>query len=153
MSESINPRRQAPPVASVDDPNVGALTCTIGGKDLLITRAIHWVEGGEHIISSTEFQVSGSGETFGAAFHAVVEGLTDEASDLVELMASGEAAPNEIEECKLLSQRFTAIIEANEDFEQERAKLVRKLRRRVRGGKRWQIQPRGSRISATPTPA
>jgi chemotaxis protein histidine kinase CheA len=128
-----------------------------------LTDALHWVEDGEHIISSTEFQVASSGESFVDAFLHMVDNLLQEARSLGALIEDSQAAPNEREEALALFARLQEIVEAEEKAERRREEAARshKRRRRRRGSagsyairsRRWQIRPTTQQHSVPALPA
>lgn len=152
--DRIDPRKKSLPETSPDNPNIGSVTVEIDGESVVLTEAQHWVEDGEHVIVSVEFQVSSSGETFLEAFEQVIDNLFEEARSLNARIRDNEAAPNELDEALRLAERFTKIAELEECRlrELEAARLAGR-RRRLNRGNRW-VSPRSvRRTSGTPSVA
>jgi hypothetical protein len=167
MNSHLDPARESPPAATADQPNQGAVVMSIEGDDesqVLITNALHWQEDDEHIISSTEFQVASSGETFADAYQQMVDNLLQEALSLAKLIEDAEAAQNEREEALALFTRFQQVIAMEEKAQrhQEAEEAARRARHRRRRRKRavhatrsrqWQIRPSAQLHSGSPLPA
>jgi hypothetical protein len=160
----LDPARESPPEATADNPNEGAVCLVIDDTDKIkLTDALHWVEEGEHIISSTEFQVASSGDTFFEAFLHMVDNLLQEARSLGKLIEDADAAPNEREEALALFARLQEIVEAEEKAERRREEAARShtRRRRRRGSagsyairsRRWQTQHKAQHHSVHALPA
>ena len=112
--DRIDPRRESLPEAPSDNPNKGALAAVIDGQNVVLSEALHWVEDGEHVISSCEFQVASSGDSFREAFEQMIDNLFEEVHLLSARIRKNEAAPNELDEALLLAERFTEIAELEE---------------------------------------
>jgi hypothetical protein len=167
MNKHLDPARESPPEATADAPNEGALVMTVDGdqsEQVVLTNALHWQEDGEHIISSTEFQVASSGETFADAYLQMVDNLLQEALSLGKLIEDAEAAPNEREEALALFTRFQQMIAMEEraqrrQEEEEAARLAKHRRRRRKRAvhatrsRQWQIRSSAHRHSGSPLPA
>jgi hypothetical protein len=161
MNNHLDPARESPPSATADCPNEGAVVLAVdGGDSVKFTDALHWEEDGEHIISSTEFQVSASGETFAEAFLQMVDNLLQEARSLGRLIEDAEAAPNEREEALALFTRLQQLVETEEKAQRRREEAAAKpFNRRRRGAaksirsRQWQIRPRTNHHSASALPA
>lgn len=161
MNKSLDPARESPPAATADCPNEGAVVLAFdGGDQVKFTNALHWVEDGEHIISSTEFQVASSGGTFADAFLQMVDNLLQEARSLGKLIEDAKAAPNEREEALALFTRLQEIVSAEEKVQRRSEQAATKPLKRRRGAaaqsfrsRQWQIQPKNRRHSASALPA
>lgn len=160
----LDPARESPPDAPEARPNEGALILEVDGERIPLTEALHWVEDGEHIIASTEFQVAASGDTFWDAYLHMAESLVEEAQSLVSLIQDADAAPNERDEALALFQRFQRVMAAEENAQRQREQkearkfALRRRNRRSRGAVRairsrqWQIRSKTQPHSARPLP-
>jgi len=147
----LNPAKESPPNATEDQPNEGAVVLDVDGEHITLTDAFHWVEGDEHVIASSEFQVASSGDSFHAAYLQMVDNLLEEAQGLASLIHDGGAAPNERDEALALFERFQRIFAVEERAqrkreEQETRRTLRPRRnRRARAvhalrTRQWQIR-------------
>jgi hypothetical protein len=152
--DRIDPRKKSLPEASPDNPNNGAVAVEIDGQSVVLTEAQHWVEDGEHVIVSVEFQVSSSGDSFLEAFEQIIDNLFEETRSLNARIRDNDAAPNELDEALRLAERFTQIAELEERRLRElEAARIAGRRRRLNRGNRW-VSPRSvRRTSGTPSVA
>jgi hypothetical protein len=161
----LDPARESPPEATADNPNEGAVCLMIDekGEIIKLTDALHWIEDGEHIISSTEFQVASSGASFSDAFLQMMDNLIQEARSLGKLIEDANAAQNEREEALTLFTRLQELVEAEEKAQRRQEEAAqshtRRRRRRDSAGsytirsRRWQTQHRTQRRSVHALPA
>ena len=150
--DRVDPRRESLPDAPPDNPNRGALAVVVDGQSVVLSEALHWVEDGEHVISSCEFQVASSAGSFREAFEQMIENLFEEVYLLNARIRKNEAAPNELDEALLLAERFTQIAELENARlkEADAARATGRRRRRSRGN-RWVVPRGGRQISRQPS--
>lgn len=152
-TERVDPRRESPPDATPEQPNQGAITVNIDGDEVVLTEAVHWVEDGEHIIASTEFQVAADAPNFREVFFQFVDRLLDESRSLNTLIRSGEAAENERDEGLRLAERIAEIVTLEEHAQRRREAAHRAFRsRRLSRGRHWQVRHNKRAPSAKPLP-
>ena len=159
----LDPATSSPAEATAENPNEGALVIVVDSQgvkeEVQLSKALHWTEAGRHYISSTEFQVSSSGETFGEAYRSMLDNLFEEARSLAEAIQAADAAPNEREEALALFARIQCIVEVEEEAERRKEQkvakrrvksryLTRRARVSIRKSRKWQIGPSAPHHSA-----
>ena len=153
----LDPLRDTPPDATADAPNQGAVVLVVDGQErIILTEALHWTEGGEHVIASTEFQVSAAAPTFAEAYTDLIDNLLEEAQALMGLIHDAKAAPNERDEALELFSRLQRIVQAEERLANRAARKRSRLRPRrtvetVVRSRRWQARPQAPHPSARPS--
>jgi hypothetical protein len=105
---------------------------------VVLTRGLYWVDAGNHVFRSVEFDVMGEGEDRDSAFVAFVENLEDLVSDLTETVDADDATRDEVDAFVALSSRF---LEAYKRHENEKRPLIEvnlpRRRPRRQHGRSW----------------
>lgn len=117
---------------AASDVETGELT----NLGVTLTRGAYWTDEGNHIFSSTEFDVMAEGDTRDTAFDAFVENLLEHCSQLAELLTTGQATAHEQQEFGILSERFLEVMRRH-DSEHEPAIALNFLRRRQHPRRSW----------------
>jgi len=134
------PARSSP---TEDAPDHGRV-CVHGVE---LSEAERWVEGDEHVIRSTEFDLIASGATLEGAVSVFVDNAEDYLRLLTDVISEERATEHEVEAASRLMGRFLEAYERVEDELQREARRLKLplLRRRIdhpRGG--FQSSPRTS---------
>jgi hypothetical protein len=125
-----------------------------------LSSAVHWVEDGEHIIRSTEFDLIASGPTLDDAVNAFVDNAEDHVRFIGDLVRQERATEHEVEVASTLMQRFLTAYEHMEDELREAYRLrhlLSSVRHPRRGRRSTRHRSRGryqsSRPNSSPAPA
>lgn len=108
-----------------------------------ITHGVYWIDDGNHVFRSTQFDVFGEGDTRQAALDVFSDNMYDHLEHLYELVRSEQATAHELEAFVILSERYIDATRRHE-FEREPAIALNFLRRGRRGSRGWRSLPENS---------
>jgi hypothetical protein len=130
-------RDSATTMPTEESPEVGVIVYA----DEPIFEAEHWIEDGEHVLRSTEFELVAGDSSLTAAVNRFVEDAEDLWGHLEE---TRDLTANELELVSLLAKRFRKILQVVEEI--ERRELERRIRisLRPRPLRSWHPQPSSS---------
>jgi hypothetical protein len=143
----------ATPSPTAEAPDAG-MVCVHGVR---LSSAVRWIEGGEHVIRSTEFDLLASGQALEDAVNAFVDNAEDQVRFVADLIRQERATEHEVEAASLLMQRFLSAYEHIEQELQEayRPRRMLSLRRRHRkrgNGHHARGRYQSSRPTSSPAP-
>ncbi len=107
-------------------PSVGAVY--LGSVEL--SRAERWVEDGQHVIRSAEFDCIAEGADVDQVVVAFVDNAFDLMCMLIEAQGAGEATDGERETLELLQSRFARAAWGERQKAARRRKVISQMRRR-----------------------
>ena len=113
---------------TADQPELGCISQ--GGVQL--SQVAYWVEGDEHVFRSTEYDVLGADEDFGAAIVKFVENSEDYATFIADLLRQ-ETAIDEAEVALVLVRRFADAYRQQRDAARQDARRIIRIPRKRPG--------------------
>jgi len=119
----------SPPTA--DAPDLGVIG--LGGVE--ISQVAYWVEDGEHVFRSTEYDVIGADLDFNRAVVKFIENSEDYARFIADRFKENDASIDEAEVALTLIQRFAEVYQRQRDSAQEDARRLIRIPRRRRGAR------------------
>jgi hypothetical protein len=123
MTATVAPNAQP----TADKPEIGCIS--LGGVPL--SQVAYWVEDGEHVFRSTEYDVLAAAPDFAGAVVKFIENSEDYAKFIADLFREDEASLEEAEVALTLIQRFAEVYRQQRDAaRQEARRLIRIPRRR-----------------------
>ncbi len=138
----------APDGPTADDPGYG----TIGIYNQPISDVAYWIEGGDHVFRSVEFDIIAGAPDFDEAISKFIDNAEDLATSIAELDGDDRTA-QESQDAMTIFQRLAGAYEESERIEQERRRRMRLLRLlRRRPDSHRGFRPSSSPRTSSPAP-